>query len=95
MALRRAFLWAPAERVSGAQCMVAWADVCLSKEEGGLGIRSLADQNCCFLVKFLHRLHAAPTVPWSRWVLSKMGVRPLSTAAVGVLAVNTGLLFAC
>jgi hypothetical protein len=44
-ALRRAFLWAAMEKVSGAQCLVAWDAVCRPKAEGGLGIRALAEQN--------------------------------------------------
>jgi hypothetical protein len=55
--LRRAFLWAATDRVSGAKCLVAWEWVCHSKEEGGLGVRSLSVQNACLLTKLLHRLH--------------------------------------
>jgi hypothetical protein len=54
----RAFLWAATERVSGAQRLVAWLDVCRPREEGGLGIRSLHVQNRCLLTKLLHRLHS-------------------------------------
>jgi hypothetical protein len=60
-ALRRAFLWAATERVSGAQCLVAWDAVCRPKAKGGLGIWALAEQNRCLLIKLLHRLHAATT----------------------------------
>jgi hypothetical protein len=65
-ALRRAFLWAATEHVSGAQCLVAWLDVCHPREEGGLGIRSLHVQNRCLLTKLLHRLHSDLVSPWAR-----------------------------
>lgn len=71
--LRRAFLWAAADRVTGAQCLVAWDFVCRSKEEGGLGVRSLADQNKCLQVKLLHRLHSASSESWPRWVWGSLG----------------------
>jgi hypothetical protein len=77
-ALRRAFLWAATERVSGAQCLVAWLDVCRPKEEGGLGIRSLHVQNRCLLTKLLHRLHSGLDSPWARWVWGMVGERPLT-----------------
>jgi hypothetical protein len=64
--LRRAFLWAGADRVTGAKCLVAWDVVCRSKEEGGLGVRSLHTQNCCLLTKLLHRLFANPSESWPR-----------------------------
>jgi hypothetical protein len=50
------------------QCLVAWDAVCRPKDEGGLGIRSLADQNQCLLIKLLHRLHIVDDNPWARWV---------------------------
>lgn len=47
-ARRRAFLWAASDKVSGAQCLVSWEQVCRAKEEGGLGIKRLDTQNACF-----------------------------------------------
>lgn len=77
--LRRAFLWAASDRVSGAQCLVSWDTVCRSKAEGGLGVRSLKDVNSCLLVKLLHRLHVAPSESWPRWVWSSLDGLPLDT----------------
>jgi hypothetical protein len=48
-ALRRAFLWAGEETVSGAQCLISWKKACQSKMDGGLGIRDLRLQNTCLL----------------------------------------------
>ena len=63
--LRRAFLWNVADRASGAQCLVAWARVCRSKAEGGLGVRALCEQNDCLLLKLLHRLHSGAPSRWA------------------------------
>ena len=66
--LRRSFLWNIAERASGAQCLVAWCQVCRAKAEGGLGVRDLVTQNECLLLKMIHRLHASPRSRWASWV---------------------------
>ncbi|WVZ49731.1 LOW QUALITY PROTEIN: hypothetical protein U9M48_001062, partial [Paspalum notatum var. saurae] len=55
---RRAFLWSGAEhKTKGGQCLIAWPGVCTPKECGGLGIKDLALQNQCLLLKMLHRLY--------------------------------------
>nr|XP_051207036.1 uncharacterized protein LOC127322116 [Lolium perenne] len=79
--LRRAFLWAATDRVTGAKCLVAWESVCRSKEEGGLGVRSLPVQNACLLTKLLHRLHCALDESWLRWVWRSLDGLPLDDAA--------------
>jgi hypothetical protein len=55
--LRRAFLWAATDKISSERCLVAWDRVIRSKEEGGLGVRSIADQKSCLLIKLLHQFH--------------------------------------
>jgi hypothetical protein len=40
---RRAFIWSGADKTTGAQCLIAWPNVCLPKERGGLGIRDLSE----------------------------------------------------
>jgi hypothetical protein len=50
------------------QCMVAWKNACQPKEQGGLGIRNLATQNKCLLLKLLHRLHHPGDCAWARWI---------------------------
>jgi hypothetical protein len=40
-ARRRAFLWTGSDTASGAQCLIAWEDVCKDKEDGGPGIKNL------------------------------------------------------
>ncbi|XP_073353930.1 uncharacterized protein [Aegilops tauschii subsp. strangulata] len=84
--LRRAFLWNAVERASGAQCLVAWDQVCRAKEEGGLGVRDLATQNISLLLKVLHRLHSMPLSRWASWVWSSLGERLLLDARGSSLA---------
>ncbi|XP_071680306.1 uncharacterized protein [Lolium perenne] len=49
------------------------------KGEGGLGVRSLRDQNDCLQVKLLHRLHSADDTSWPAWVWSSLGGNSLAT----------------
>lgn len=67
-ARRRAFLWTGSDSVSGAQCLVAWDNVCRAKEDGGLGIKQLDTQNACLLMKLLHRLHHPADSAWAHWI---------------------------
>jgi hypothetical protein len=41
--LRRTFLWAAGDKVSGAQCLITWDCVCRGEEEAGMGMQSLPD----------------------------------------------------
>jgi hypothetical protein len=75
--LRRAFRWVATNKVSGAQCLVAWERVCRPKSEGGLGVRSIADQNTYLMLKLLHRLHCAPHESWPWWVWESQAGLPL------------------
>ncbi|XP_066384911.1 uncharacterized protein [Miscanthus floridulus] len=56
------------DSVSGAQCLVAWDNVCRAKEDGGLGIKQLDTQNACLLMKLLHRLHHPADSAWAHWI---------------------------
>jgi hypothetical protein len=89
-ALRRSFLWDAGERASGAKCLVAWDKVCRSKGEGGLGVRALAVQNACLLVKLLHRLHACPDSPWAAWKWAEIGDRSVDRWRAPLRPATTG-----
>ena len=61
--LRRSFLWNIQDRPSGAKCLVAWKDVCRSREEGGLGVKDLAVKNECLQLKLVHKLYSDASAP--------------------------------
>jgi hypothetical protein len=64
---RRAFLWSGKDKTSGAKCLVNWEDVQRPKSQGGLGVKNLAAQNACLLLKLLHRLHHPGHSAWATW----------------------------
>ncbi|GJN23221.1 hypothetical protein PR202_gb10850 [Eleusine coracana subsp. coracana] len=72
-ACRRAFFWAGEETVSGAQCLVSWANACRPKKDGGLGVHDLSLQNTCLLMKLLHRAHTGSDSAWVRWLTTEFG----------------------
>ena len=65
---RRSFLWTGDDNASGSSCLVAWDNVCLPCDQGGLGIKDLATQNTCLLLKLLHKLYGSQLTSWARWV---------------------------
>ncbi|GJN05040.1 hypothetical protein PR202_ga22638 [Eleusine coracana subsp. coracana] len=73
----RAFLWAGKDKASGAQCLVAWENVTQPKENGGLGVKNIAVQNQCLLLKLLHRLHYPADSAWATWARSEICVATL------------------
>ena len=50
---RRAFFSKGQKNTSGANCMIAWENVCTPKHEGGLGVKNLEQQNTSLLLKFI------------------------------------------
>ena len=46
---------------------VSWADICSTKQEGGLGIRSLKEANMVSCVKLIWRILASDSM-WVNWV---------------------------
>ncbi|CAO2142968.1 unnamed protein product [Urochloa humidicola] len=81
---RRAFLWSGEEHVSGAQCLVAWENACQPKSQGGLGLKHLATQNKCLLLKFLHRMHFPGESAWARWIRERVDLATLTGEVCGL-----------
>lgn len=66
--IRRAFFWAAEETCTGAQCLVAWKNVCKPKRLGGLGLKNLHVQNNCLLMKFAVKALLPDQTPWQDWI---------------------------
>nr|CAD1843413.1 unnamed protein product [Ananas comosus var. bracteatus] len=64
-ALRRDFFWNGGLNSPGKGCLVAWKNVCKSKE-GGLGILDVGTMNCALLTKWWWKFHIAPQLQWNR-----------------------------
>ena len=65
----RSFLWKGSDLIpTGAR--VAWDRVCLPKEEGGLGIKTLEHWNKAAIVKHLWLLCSGEDSSWATWVRS-------------------------
>ncbi|CAH9093039.1 unnamed protein product [Cuscuta europaea] len=60
--LCRMFLW------GNKHAKVAWSDVCLPKNEGGLGIRDAKVWNCALLSRTLWNIHAKKDSLWVKWM---------------------------
>ena len=56
--LRRGFIWAGVDKVSGGRCKVAWPVVCLPKELGGLGISDLRKARMALRARWV----------WKEWI---------------------------
>lgn len=65
---RRSFLWTGEGAANGAKCLIAWDQVRRCRDQGGLGIKDLAIQNICLLLKLLRKLHAGDQSSWAAWV---------------------------
>ena len=62
-----AFLWSGPE-LKTSKAKVSWVDVCLPKDEGGLGIRPLKEINTVHSLKLIWRIHSAKASLWVKWV---------------------------
>ena len=47
---------------------VAWADICLPKNEGGLGIKDLISWNKALMIRHLWNLVHGSNNLWSTWI---------------------------
>lgn len=80
---RRAFLWSGTDKTNGSKCLVSWEGALLSKKEGGLGVRDLAAQNACLLLKLLHRLYHPEQSAWAAWAVQHTNIVTLEGARDG------------
>lgn len=62
-----AFLWSGPE-LNTNKAKVSWTDVCLPKQEGGLGLRPLKEVNTVHSLKLIWRILSSRSSLWVRWV---------------------------
>ena len=62
-----AFLWSGPD-LETSKAKVSWKDVCLPKQEGGLGLRPLKEVNTVHALKLIWRILTYRNPLWVRWV---------------------------
>ncbi|XP_071720735.1 uncharacterized protein [Rutidosis leptorrhynchoides] len=65
--LLKGFLWSQSEQSKG-KAKVAWKDVCVPKDQGGLGLKPLKVWNEVLIVKQIWRILVKDMSLWSVWV---------------------------
>ena len=80
---RRSFLWAGDKETSSAWCLVAWQNVCTTKDLGGLGIKDFGVQNVCLLLHLIHRLHNPTQSAWAQWIRDRADLANMKCSSMG------------
>ena len=65
--LRRAYLWAGCDKVTGGKCKINWDQVCKSKVHGGLGILNLEKFAAALRIRWLWAAWTDPAKPWANF----------------------------
>ncbi|KAM3260750.1 hypothetical protein ACQJBY_051787 [Aegilops geniculata] len=60
----RNFLWYGNEINNGGKCLASWEMICKPKQQGGLGVLNLREQNKALLIKHLFKFYNEVDVPW-------------------------------
>ena len=71
--LQRDSLWHGKEEKNNFH-LIKWVKVCISKEEGGLGIRPLKETNVALLGKWLWRIGDGTEGLWKQVIFSKYNI---------------------
>ena len=53
-------------------CLADWESSCRPKEEGGLGILNVRNQNTVLLMKFLDKFYNHADIPWVKLTWTKL-----------------------
>lgn len=67
----RRFFWGKAEDTRHSLYLKAWADICMPKAMGGLGVRRMRDTNLALITKLAWTIHCCPTRTWVQLIRSK------------------------
>jgi hypothetical protein len=65
-------LWSKRDINRRGTCLAAWDPACRTKEEGGLGIINMKNQNIAFLMKFLDKFYNHADIPWVKLTWMKL-----------------------
>jgi len=63
--IRKRFLWAAGEELTGGKCKVNWTKSCMAKELGGLGILNLEKFARALRLRWLWHSWVSPDKPWA------------------------------
>ena len=69
---RKHCLWSKGDIHRRGTCLAAWEPMCRKKEEGGLGIINIYNQNVAFLMKFLDKFYNHANIPWVNLTWNKL-----------------------
>jgi len=69
---RKHCVWSKGDINRKGTCLVAWKEMCKTKEEGGLNIINLENQNSALLKKFLDKFYNHASIPWVNLTWSKL-----------------------
>ena len=65
-------LWSKGDISKRGTCLAAWEPSCRPKDEGGLGIIDMKNQNTTLLMKFLDKFYNHADIPWVKLTWSKL-----------------------
>jgi len=69
---RKHCLWSKGDISRKGTCLAAWEPACRLKEEGGLGIIDMRNQNTALLMKFLDKFYNHANIPWVKLTWLKL-----------------------
>jgi hypothetical protein len=69
---RKHCLWSKGDIHRRGTCLAAWEPMCRKKDEGGLGIINIHNQNLALLMKFLDKFCSHANIPWFNLTWSKL-----------------------
>jgi hypothetical protein len=92
--IRKKFLWAGGENISGGKCKVNWKRVCRPKDLGGLGVLDLQRFASALRLRWLWNEWVAPDKPWVGTVLPCNQLDKDLFAAATTITVGDGKLCA-
>ena len=88
--IRKRFLWAAGEELTGGKCKVNWTKSCMPKELGGLGILNLEKFARALRLRWLWHSWVSPDKPWASTELPCDETDRLLFAACTTIRIGNG-----